>query len=494
MGVVLRQGSQTTISSFVGVIIGYVNVLWLLPAILDPDQIGLIRLLPSIAYLLLPFSQLGLAQGTVKFFPTFNVSKEGRGELLSFMLIVNVISFGITLLILKIFEEELLNFFQEKSRWVNDYFYVSIIFLFLFSLTAILESFSKSILKIVVPSVIRDVVVRLLNSSLLALLFFQIISFHQFVHALIGVYVVGLLLLFGYLMKKGLTNFQVTFTVLNFSLVKRILGYGLFMILGSAGGYAILHIDQIMISKMIGLEANAIYTTAFYIAVVIELPRKAVGQISLPLISRAFEADDLLSINKLYKQVSVNQMIVGTLLLIGIIVNVDSVFQLIPNNAIYKTGLNVVFIIGLAKLIDMIFSINSEIILMSEYYRYNVLFSFLIGIFCVLLNWIFIRQMGIDGAALATGSCLLFFNVVKLVFLKIKLNLWPFTWSNLYVGIVGLSVFLIIQQIPFMGSLLLDIIVRSILTTVIFGLPILYLKLSPEINEVVYRIIDFRLR
>jgi len=493
MGIVFKQGSLTTISSYLGVIIGYVNVLWLFPAILSPEQIGLVRLLPSIAYLLLPFCQLGLAQSVVKFFPVFNKHSGGREELLTFMLIANIVGFGLTIAFIKIFQSKIIGFFQEKSALVNDYFYISIILLLIFSLSAILESFSKSILKIVIPNVIRDVVIRLLTSAFLAFLLFGIISFDQFVNGLIAIYTIGLLLLLSYLIKKGIMGIGTRFKTLNGLLCRQIVGYGLFTVLGATGNYIILHIDQVMISKMIGLDANGIYTTAFYIAVVIELPRRAIGQISLPLVSRYFESKDLASINKLYKQVSVNQMIVGALILIGIIVNIDNLFELVPNKEIYQTGINVVFIMGLAKLFDMIFSINNEIILMSEFYRYNILFSFLVGLFCVLLNWILIQSMGIDGAALATGICLLLFNVIKLLFIKLKLDLWPFTRNNLYVGLIALTVYFVIQQIPWMGNVVVDIILRSVITTALFSFPVLYFKLSLEINEAVHKITGFKI-
>ena len=44
-----------------------------------------------------------------------------------------------------------------------------------------------------------------------------------------------------------------------------------------------------MVTGMLGLTETAIYTTAFYIAVLIELPKRAIAQIGMPVISRAFK-------------------------------------------------------------------------------------------------------------------------------------------------------------------------------------------------------------
>ncbi|MDB5261400.1 MAG: hypothetical protein JWQ14_681, partial [Adhaeribacter sp.] len=69
MGIIKRQGIQNTIISYAGVVIGYVNTVLLLPWILDEEQVGLTRLLLTLAVLYAQFSALGFANAGVKFFP-----------------------------------------------------------------------------------------------------------------------------------------------------------------------------------------------------------------------------------------------------------------------------------------------------------------------------------------------------------------------------------------------------------------------------------------
>ena len=366
MGIVFRQSSRTTFMSYVGVAIGYVNVLWIFPAVLSPEEIGLLRLLPSLAFLILPFTQLGLSQSILKFFPQFEEGKR-KNELLSLMLLANLAGFGLTLILFKVFETKVFAFFHSKSPLANEYIHVSVILVFILSYLVIFESFAKSILKIVFPGIVRDVIIRVLYTILVGIYFFGLISINQLVNSLILIYGMALGFLVTYVLKKGSLEVSLSFKRLTWSRVKPILNFSFFALLGASGNYIILNIDQAMISNVIGLKGNGIYTTAFYIAIIIEMPRRAISNITTPLVSKLFKENLNSEVNQLYKKVSINQTVVGTLFLLGILTNVDTLFAMIPNNETYRAGINVVTIIGIAKIVDMIFGINSEIIVMSHY-------------------------------------------------------------------------------------------------------------------------------
>ena len=128
---------------------------------------------------------------------------------------------------------------------------------------------------------------------------------------------------------------------------------------------------------------------------------------------------------------------------------------------------------------------------MSKYYRYNVLFTIILAVVAIVSNWLLIRKFGIDGAALATGITLVIFNITKLIFLRIKMDLWPFTWNNLIVVMIGLATYYIVLQIPVMGNLWTDLVLRSVIVTIMFSLPCLLLRVSTDINNVLSKIRGF---
>ncbi len=493
MGIVYNQSYRTTAISYLGVGIGYINVLWLFPSILSAEQIGLLRLLPSIAFMLLPFAQLGLSQSVLKFYPEYAKKSNGSSELFSIMLIANLVGFGFMLIVLKIFDDHILQFFESKSALANDYIHVATILVLILSYHAIFESFSRSILKIVFPGIVKDVAIRLLYTALVGAFYLDLLTFPEVVNGLILIYLIGLSLLINYVLKKKSLRFTINFKSLKTSEFKKIGQYSIFTLLGASGTYIMLNIDQVMISSLIGLEGNGIYTTAFYIAVVIEMPRRAITNITTPLVSKLFDDNKSDEINKLYKQVSINQMMVGSLLLIGILVNLKNVYALIPNNEVYLAGIKVVYIVGIAKLLDMTFGMNGEIILMSKKFKYNVLFTTVLAIVAIASNWILIPIYGIEGAALATAFTLIVFNILKLVFVKFKLGLWPFSLKNILLAIIAVSTYYVIIIIPYFSNIWLDFLIRSAITTIIYVIPCVLLKISPEINRVIAEKSGFKL-
>ena len=180
----------------------------------------------------------------------------------------------------------------------------------------------------------------------------------------------------------------------------------------------------------LGLAETGIYTTAFYIGMIIEIPRRAISQISIPFISENINNKRYDKIEKNYKDVSLHQMIIGALFLLLIIVNLDDIYSLIPNSENFISGKNVVLIIGISKLIQMSFSYNSELISLSKYYKFTVITVFILAFFTISLNIILIPELGMIGAAYSSLISILIFNIVKFMFIKKKMNLSHFLLSQ----------------------------------------------------------------
>ncbi|MEQ8685207.1 MAG: oligosaccharide flippase family protein [Imperialibacter sp.] len=493
MGVVIRQSFITTALTYVGVVIGYVNVLILFPKFLTPEEIGLVRLIPSAAFLLLPLAQLGLAQCTVRYYPAFEKKKNGPGELLAFGFIGVTVGYLITLVLYNIFRDPITAYFAKESGLVNDYQWVILAVLLVMSFQAVAEGYSRALLKIVAANFAKEVLVRVGTSVTVLLYAVNIITFPVMVYTMIVVYGVSLLYLLGYLAYRKQLSLKFSFSTFERPQLKEMMVYSTYALLGAGGSFIILNIDQIMISGMIGLGWNGIYTTAFYIAVVIEMPRRALTQITTPLISRAFDKHDMVEIDKLYKKVSINQMIAGSLLYIGIAANLNAIFALVPNNEAFIQGITVVNIIGLGKLLDMTFSLNGEIIVMSKYFRFNVLSLVILAVLAVMLNQWLIPLYGIDGAAWASAISLLLYNLVKMTFVWVKLGVQPFTWENVGMVVISAAVLVAGLYLPAFSNVFLDIFIRSAMITILFGGAVLFFRISPDVNELV-KVVWSRLR
>ena len=67
MGIVIRQSLLSSAASYIGVIIGFVNAVILMPKFMTPDQIGLFRTLLSAALILSCVGRFGINSGLVRY-------------------------------------------------------------------------------------------------------------------------------------------------------------------------------------------------------------------------------------------------------------------------------------------------------------------------------------------------------------------------------------------------------------------------------------------
>lgn len=489
MGLVVRQSIQSSIISYTGVAIGYVNLLYLYPKFLSLEQVGLFRTIQDAAILFSPFAQFGLAQTIVRYYPRLVKDKHTSQAFINLILLLSLLGFGIFLLAFKIFESSILSYFEDNAAQIIQYTSIVIGSTFLLVLIAVLEAFSRSLLKTVIPNLLREVVSRLLLSVLVLLYFAQVFTFDEFILGSLISYLIWLVILIGYLWLNGELTFNTNLTSLDRKHLPDLLQFSLLSFAGMAGMILVGKLDSIMVSAMLGYAANAFYTTAFYMATVIEIPKRALSQLAMPLISRAFEKGDTNEVASIYQKTSINQMIVGLLLLIGVWINLDSVFALMPKGDSYVAGKWVVIIVGGGKLMDMIFGPSSEIIVLSRYYAFNIVLILLLAAVVIVSNNILIPQMGIEGAAWGSALALTVFNVVKFFFIYWKVGIQPFQLKTLIVLAIGGITFLFNFLIPALDLLVLDILLRSSLVTILFSALIYFSKSSPEANQVLHSLL-----
>lgn len=483
MGIVIRQSIYSSIISYAGVVIGYINLLYLYPKFLSTDQIGLFRTIQDAAILFSPFAQFGLSQTIIRFYPQLARDKKSSHSFISLMSLLALVGFALFFLLFKIFESSLLAYFQDNAAEVIQYTNLVLWLTLILVMVSVMEAFSRSLLKTVVPNLLREVMARLFLSVLVLLYFTKTITFDQFIIGSVISYLIWLLILMFYLWRQGELSIQINFKSLDQKRLPELIKYSLLSFTGMAGLILIGKIDSMMVSAVLGFSANAIYTTAFYMATVIEIPKRALSQIAMPLISRAFERNDIKEVASLYRKTSINQLIIGSLLLIGVWINLDSMFALMPKGEVFSVGKWVVIIIGAGKLVDMLFGPSSEIIVLSKYFKFNIVLILILAVLIVVSNNLLIPRYGIEGAAWGAAFALITFNAIKYFFIYSKYKIQPFDSNTLKVLLIASLVLAVNYFSSRLDFVVLDILLRSALTTLLFSGLILMTKVSPEANE-----------
>ncbi len=489
MGIIIRQSLISTILTYAGVLIGYVNLLILFPKYMSVEEVGLQRTVQDAAMLMVPFVQLGISQLLIKYYPSYK-NKSYYAEFVTLIFILFLVAATLFTSLFFIFKADITTYFSTNSNQVNEYLIYILGLAILLALHQVLVAYAQSVHNIVLPNFLKEVLLRAITLTGIILFATKTIDFHQFIILLIAAYFLNFIVLLVFLLSKKILVLSVKFEHLKWNTIKKMLSYSLFTFLGASGILIIGKVDSIMVTSMMGLDATGIYTTAFYIAVLIELPKRAVAQIGMPIISKAFKNNDLKEIKTIYTKSSINNLIIGSLLFIGIWINLDSIYVLIPNSEVYELGKWVVLIIGAGKLVDMVAGLNGEIIVMSKHYRVNVYLVVILTIFTITANYILIPKYGLEGAAIGSSLALLVFNGSKYGFLYWKEKIQPFSFQTIKVIVIAILTLLVGLNTPVLSNVYIDIIYRSILVTLLFSGMILWLKPSEDVDGLVKALIN----
>ncbi|TAF64781.1 MAG: hypothetical protein EAZ55_10255 [Cytophagales bacterium] len=484
MGIVIRQSLKASFVSYIGIFIGAFSTLWLYPKLLKPEEIGLLNLIQGIAFISAGFLQLGASNVIDKFFPQFKNFEQKHQGFLSFMLFYTATGFLLFSIIYSLSTNYWLEWYREKSPEVANYIIYILLFALFIAYQAVLEAYSRAHLRIALPSVFKDIFTRLGVIFLVLFYFFGYFSFFWVIVGYVMVCGVAVLLLIVYLYRlKVFFLVPISKQYLQKNTWQPMLTFAFYIFLGGMSASFTSRIDNLMIGAYLGTAWVGIYSVALYMATVIEIPQRALAQISTPIIAEAWKNNDLKAIQQIYQKSATNQLLLGCYIFLGIWLNIDYVFQLMPNGTIYEAGKYVMLWLGLAKVIDMATGLNGVIILQSNYYKFNLFLAIFLAFLLWFSNLFFIAWYGIVGVAWATFLSMLIWNVIKFLFLKLKFNLQPFDLKTLQaIALVGV-VYLIVIMIPKTENAILNIMAQSVGISVLMGIGILVFKISPEAQQ-----------
>ena len=261
--------------------------------------------------------------------------------------------------------------------------------------------------------------------------------------------------------------------------------YSSYGVLASLGATISFRIDTIMTASLMGFASTGVYSIADNIAGVIATPFKSINEISAPFFAQHMNDKDYEKVDKLYKSSAINLLIIGLGLLIVIYVSIDSIFSLSAQYETLIQGQKVVLLLGLAKVVDMSTGLNSYIISYSHLYRWGLVWTVILCILNVGFNLVFIPEYGITGAALATLLSMIISNIIRFIFVWVKFKMQPFTWASAWVVIIGGLAYLLGSIIPDTGFHLVNVMLKSGTTLLVFGGLVLYFNFSPEITNFV---------
>lgn len=479
MGIVLTQSFKNTISTYLGFGLGAINTLFLYTNFLTDEYYGLVAFLLSAANIMMPFMAFGVHNAIIKFYSSFK-TKQSIDSFLTLMLLLPLLVIIPAVFIGYLSYESIAILLSGENPIVKDYLWHILVLAITMAYFEIFFSWAKVQMKTVFGNIMKEIFHRLCIMVLLIAVYLKWITVKDFILALVGVYVLRMLIMKLYAFSVWSPKFQ----FINFEGFRSIFKYALLMIIAGSVAMLILDIDKFMIGLLLEhIEQVAYYSVAIFIATVIAVPQRSMHQIMMPLTAKYLNENNAEALEDLYKRSSLSLMVVSGLIFLLIVVNINTLYDILPTE--FTGGLFVVLIVSLAKLYDNSLGNNNAILFNSDYYFMVLLFGIGLAIMAILLNLIFIPIYGIEGSAIATFLAVFMYNTIKILFVKQKFNMLPYSIHSLKLIGILLVLSMSFYFWDFQFYAILNISIKSILISGLYICIIYKLNVSDDVSQLI---------
>ncbi len=487
MGIIQKQGIKSSYFIFLGFLIGAINLLVLFPMFFSKNDQGLVRAMIDIGATLSVFCTLGTLPVVYKFYPFYNhYLGTNKNELPFITLIINLLGFGILLLIGWNNKDFII---RKLGKSPSLGYYFSYIYPYTFFLLIFywLEAFAWGLHKGVTTNFLRETVIRLLTTILIILFGVHWIDLTQFIGLFSCIYLLPMLYLLYNLIQSGewsISNIKMSGVTKR--LKGRMVSFALFVFAGQFFNLLARTNDTFMIVGLKGLSDASIFAIATYVSAILEIPQRSLTSISIPILAKSWKEKDFANIKHIYHKSVSNLLTVG-LLLFGLIwLNIQNLVAFL-NWISHKQGggydalVNLAFIMGLAKLIDLATGVNAQIIGTSNYWKFDFFTNVMFVIVSIPLNFYLIKHYDLTGLAYSNLIAYTLYNSVRFGFLYKKFNLQPYSWKHGLFLIISIGLMLLVHQIPAPESFVLNIAIQSTVYGIGFYFLTAWINPAPEI-------------
>lgn len=487
-----KKSIKSTMWIYIGFLIGALNTYFLThKQWFSTDQNGLTRAMIDIGQLAFAFSSLGATSFLFKFFPYYEDNlPPKKNDLLGLAIIVSIIGFVFTSSGLFLLKPIVVQKFSANSMLLVQYFFWVIPMSFFILLYNLLESYSYGFGKGVLTNLLKETILRLYTLCIITLKILDFISFSTFIILFSFQYLLIVIILAWHLQKNGKLWLSFHFSRVTQKFRKKIVAIMAFTFIVIVVGVLRQSIDALVLAAKQNLGKVGIFGLAAYMVSLLQAPFRSLVAITIPLLSRAWKDKNLTEINRIYQRTSINMLSFALFVFFSIWLNFDNGIAFFHINPDYLQGKWVFFILGIVSIIEVGTGVNGQIIGTSTYWRFELWTSLLLTAIIIPLSYYLTVNYGIIGPAIANLVSFFIYNLIRIIFLKWKFNMQPFTSKTIELIIISLLAYglSLLTSLYFEG---LTAIILSLSTYTLIFIPLLWIRnISPDFKPVVQNLIN----
>jgi O-antigen/teichoic acid export membrane protein len=436
MSVIAKQSGLASIALGIGLLLGAVNTMYVLPRAFEGHEAvwGLLRIMTSWGLICSSVATLGAPAAIVRFLSRY--PEADRGKHLKAILLIAGTGIGLCLIIISIWGGDWIgNMDAKNTDLLKNHVGGFIMIIAIMSLMAIFRALLTLQLKTGIIAWVDEIWQKGSYLVLGGALLLGYLPLESFVPAYIISWFVSLLLLLLPTVKSW-PSFN---DPVPWSEMRPLADFSLFSLL--AGGASIIanQLDYVMIGLYLGLEEVPVYTMGFFIGSVVGMPMRATQKIVSGIVAVKIHSSSAAEMQKLSQNTARVNVLLMASILAGIWAGFEPFQLLLPEKF---RGLEVVFIcIALSKVVVGLNVSNNSHLGYSEHYRLILPVNLGLVLFTVASNYAFlvVFEMGIAGAALATLCTVLWNNLWRLMIVWRKFKVQPFTWPILPITLIAMT-------------------------------------------------------
>lgn len=484
MGIIIKQSIRGAFWSYLGIVIGYINVGIIMPQFFDTAQVGLVQIFISLSLILSQFSTLGFTSVINRLFPLFRNPERNHNGFLFLALLTAVLGFSFSAAGFYLLKPWIVETNLEKSPLLVDYLYLLLPLVLMRLLFTLLDNYNKVLYDAVTGTFWLEFMHKVINLVLILLFALGWIGFRGFFVGYVLSMSMPVIPLIYVLLSRRQLSLQPNLPYLTPAIRRDLSSVMLFGFINGLAAILLVNIDKLFVNQYLSLAEVGIFGVCALFATLIKVPYNAVSKISTGIIAEAWKKNNVELIREIYQKSALHQAIIGTLIFIGLLVNLDNIFRILP--PVYSSGKGVLIIYAAGMLIVTIIGMASVITETSRHFRYSTLFLFLSILAQLFLSFWLVPLYGITGAAIATISTLLLNALLQALLQSIAFRISGISLQLFWVAGFGLAGYLAGRFIPEL-PLVADIAVRSGVVALLYGLMIYYSGISPETNQLANR-------